>query len=373
MTTEACHAAAPSKELPRPEPMPLGKPAQIPATPVKGDVHCGISYYDPANYAALTHPDDDHRLRFLSDMANFKPTADFVFPVRKCRKYNTRWEEKRPWLRYSLENDSAFCTSCLCFSTIEASASSNLPFLKGGFTNWKKAFGIKDSYLDKHSSSTDHITSTQRTVNFLHTIQNAGSDIHSKISKSAGIAQIRQKKGILSVIDIVIAMGQRGIPFRGNWLKEDQAEDGNFAFFTAWKANFDNELSEHLKYSSKAGKYTSPQIQNEIISLCEKDIRQKIVDGISQYWSILADETQDCSTSEQISICVRYVTKNEVHDFLGFVETEKMDAKTISDKLISSLTEWGLNMDNLVGQGYDGAAVMSSSKNGVQAIVGHMC
>ena len=51
--------------------MPLGKPAQIPATPVKGDVHCGISYYDPANYAALTQPDDDHRLRFLSDRADF--------------------------------------------------------------------------------------------------------------------------------------------------------------------------------------------------------------------------------------------------------------------------------------------------------------
>ena len=52
---------------------------------------------------------------------------------------------------------------------------------------------------------------------------------------------------------------------------------------------------------------------------------------------------------------------------LGFVQIEKMDAQTIADKIISSVTHWGLNMGNLVGQGYDGAATMSPSKNGVQA------
>ena len=49
-------------------------------------------------------------------------------------------------------------------------------------------------------------------------------------------------------------------------------------------------------------------------------------------------------------------------DFLGFGQIEQMDAQTIADKIISSVTSWGLNMDNLVGQGYDGAATMSSSK-----------
>ena len=54
-------------------------------------------------------------------------------------------------------------------------------------------------------------------------------------------------------------------------------------------------------------------------------------------------------------------------EFLGFVQIEKMDAQTIADKIISSVTRWGLNMGNLVGQGYDGAATMSPSKNDVQA------
>ncbi|XP_041374848.1 zinc finger MYM-type protein 1-like [Gigantopelta aegis] len=44
-----------------------------------------------------------------------------------------------------------------------------------------------------------------------------------------------------------------------------------------------------------------------------------------------------------------------------------MDAQTIADTLVNSVTGWGLCMDDLVGQGYDGASVMSSCKNGVQA------
>lgn len=54
-------------------------------------------------------------------------------------------------------------------------------------------------------------------------------------------------------------------------------------------------------------------------------------------------------------------------DFIGFVKLEKMDAKSISEKLLSSVEGWGLDMSYLVAQGYDGASVMSSGKNGVQA------
>ena len=59
----------------------------------------------------------------------------------------------------------------------------------------------------------------------------------------------------------------------------------------------------------------------------------------------MADETQDCGTREQISICIRYVTNNEVQEhFLGFVQTAKTDAASISAALISALKAWGLDM-----------------------------
>ena len=78
----------------------------------------------------------------------------------------------------------------------------------------------------------------------------------------------------------------------------------------------------------------------------------------------MADETQDVSTSEQVSLCARYVNvENEIcEEFLGFVQVSKMNAESIAEAMISAIQH-----SHLVGQGYDGASVMSSSKNGVQA------
>ena len=83
----------------------------------------------------------------------------------------------------------------------------------------------------------------------------------------------------------------------------------------------------------------------------------------------MADETQDCSDVEQLSICARFVNKNcEVcEEFLGFLKLTNLDAGTIARNIFDALRERGLNLEYLVGQGYDGAAVMSSPINGVQA------
>ena len=82
----------------------------------------------------------------------------------------------------------------------------------------------------------------------------------------------------------------------------------------------------------------------------------------------MADETTDVSATKQMSICIRFVNSNmEVcEEFLGFVKLTKMDAQSVFDVLIPTLEGWELDLRALVGQGYDGANVMSRSKNGLQ-------
>ena len=81
----------------------------------------------------------------------------------------------------------------------------------------------------------------------------------------------------------------------------------------------------------------------------------------------MADETEGVSNMGQVSVCARLVHNYEVYEeFLGFVAA-KMDAQTIADALLSTLKQWEANLAFLVGQGYDGASVMGSSKSGVQA------
>ena len=147
-----------------------------------------------------------------------------------------------------------------------------------------------------------------------------------------------------SIIDVILNLGHTGIPLGGNWIKDEQ-KDGNLVHFVEWSSRFDSDLADHLKYHSKAGKYLCPQIQNEIIAISERKVRESIVNSISKYWSLMADETEDCATQEQLSICFRFVKHNEVcEEFLGFVELEKLDPQTIADTLTSTLSDWGLDM-----------------------------
>jgi hypothetical protein len=71
------------------------------------------------------------------------------------------------------------------------------------------------------------------------------------MAKEVAIQRVRTKKGIMSIIDVVVALGKRGIAFRGNWDKVKKIEDGNFSFFVDWKSGFDEDLKEHFTKNAK--------------------------------------------------------------------------------------------------------------------------
>ena len=61
--------------------------------------------------------------------------------------------------------------------------------------------------------------------------------------------------------------------------------------------------------SQKTDKYTSPQIQNEILKVFSLRILKSIATSIQEtkYFSVMADEVTDSSNKEQFSICFRSV------------------------------------------------------------------
>jgi hypothetical protein len=93
-------------------------------------------------------------------------------------------------------------------------------------------------------NSESHKIASEKASNFIRTHE-TGVNIRTRLSEQLAEQQHRTKQGDLSIIDIIISLGQRGIPFRGDWDKVKKAEDGNFAFFVNWKSKFDTELKEH--------------------------------------------------------------------------------------------------------------------------------
>ncbi len=92
-----------------------------------------------------------------------------------------------------------------------------------------------------------------------------------------------------------------------------------------------------------------------------KEVREREV------FSIIADETKDLQKKEQVSLVIRYYYNGMIHEsFLDFRRADSLEAAVLTSLIINCLERHGLEYrTNLVGQGYDGAAVMSGKHSGV--------
>lgn len=85
----------------------------------------------------------------------------------------------------------------------------------------------------------------------------------------------------------------------------------------------------------------------------------------AKYYSILGDEAAS-HNEEKLSIVIRFVDANKDirEEFLEFSGTK---GAAVSETLLSTLRSLNIPIEDCRGQGYDGAASMSSQRVGVQA------
>ena len=119
--------------------------------------------------------------------------------------------------------------------------------------------------------------------------------------------------------------------------------------------------------------HLSPLIQNEKTSIIGKDLLQaNLVKEINRarLFSILADQVESQHV-EQLPLCIRFVDDDDNirEEFLECGQCKRIDGKSIAEEILYVLKKVGLDVNNCRGQGYDGAANMSSEAVGVQRII----
>ena len=99
--------------------------------------------------------------------------------------------ETRPWIRYSVQNDSIFWSYCVCFGKDNTDST----FVKKGVKNWKKAPGVKHSSLDKHMHSEEHRMAEKKALSWLKNCT-SGNNIASKIGVKFVNNKFKPKKAL---------------------------------------------------------------------------------------------------------------------------------------------------------------------------------
>ena len=123
----------------------------------------------------------------------------------------------------------------------------------------------------------------------------------------------------------------------------------------------------------KTDKYTSPEIQNEILKIMSLSVLRQITSFLqsAKFLTIMVDETTDVSNKEQVVVCFRWVDNSlEAHEeFIGLHEVESTQASVLYSVVCDILRRLNLSISKLRGQCFDGASAMTGTRNGLVKLI----
>ena len=116
--------------------------------------------------------------------------------------------------------------------------------------------------------------------------------------------------------------------------------------------------------------YTSRIAVTEFIEALGTWVEAYLLKHLHQtpFYSIMADECTDVSTVEELSLFFRWIENGEpTEHFIKLLPMKRTDAKSIYSALVECLKSKNIQLSNLIGMGFDGAATFSGKKSGIQA------
>ena len=291
------------------------------------------------------------------------------FPPRTIgkqrRSFCSSWYQKYPWLHYQEANDSVLCFHCHVAERrhLPITLNKDVAFLSVGFSNWKKAI----ERFNKHEKTTSH----RQAVELVEKMPKTTRDVGDMLSSIHAQQKAENREMLKIILSSIRFLGRQGLALRGRFKEADENNqagevDSNFIQLLKLRAEDNPKL---LKWMEKSrDKFTSPDIQNEILSIMSLYIQREINSEISGKWfTIMVDETTDLSNTEQMVFCLRYVDDSlEVHEeFIGLYSLDSTSAESIVSTVKDVLLRMNLTTENCRGQCYDGASSMSGRKSGV--------
>ena len=278
----------------------------------------------------------------------------------KMRSFQTAWYKEFPFIEYSKNNDAVYCFCCRHFP---AMSGKHEDAFTSGFSNWHKAV----EKLRKHSESASHKNSMELWANYMQT--RVSGTVLESITTQSVIQTKENREYIESLLKVAILCAKQEIALRGHREGPESPNKGNFLEIFDLLKSENDWLDKRAASAAKNAKYTSPDIQNSLLQATCRAVLEGIKEEVhlAKYFVIMVDESRDISKIEQVSLCVRYCLDSKVYErFLGFYDTQKVDAENLTSLIIQALLDHGLNIHDCIAQYYDGASVMSGEHSGVQ-------
>ncbi|XP_074592442.1 uncharacterized protein LOC141848299 [Curcuma longa] len=249
-------------------------------------------------------------------------------------------------------------------------------FTVQGYSDWKIVRNGKKCAFLTHVGSTpcsDHNNALRSCQDLLNQSGHVENIINVHTNEEREKNRLRLKVSVAAVRWLTF----QGYAFRGHNESIQSRNRGNFLQLVKLLAEFNPKVEKVvMKNALGNSKYTSPDIQKEILSIYAVAVRKHIRDEIGDFkFSIIVDETCDVAKREQMTLVLRFVDGAGVlqERFFDVIHVKNTKAMTLKDELCSVLRNHSLDIKNLRGQGYDGSSNMKGELNGLQALFLREC
>ncbi|CAC5412467.1 unnamed protein product [Mytilus coruscus] len=182
--------------------------------------------------------------------------------------------------------DALYCACCVLFGNENTRDKS---FVTTPVSDWSNIH----NYIKRHERLEFHSHNDQCSLHFVNVKESKTEPITSLLSTKQK-EDIERNRHILSqIIDVLILCGRQNIAIRGH-----TPEKSNFMAILRHTAKQDEILKSHLDNQFANVKYTSPDIQNEILKICGEIVRNRIVCDCNKanFFALIGDEATDVST-----------------------------------------------------------------------------
>ena len=201
------------------------------------------------------------------------------------------------------------------------------------------------------------------------------STIISQLDSHHKATVLKNRQYLKVIIETLMFTAQQNISQRGheeNRFNISEIKDinrGNFLELLSLRCRdlpwLGNMLHEKLE---KRTQWTSPKIQNELLSILADRVLQRIIIDVQESgkFSIILDETSDISRIEQVSLCLSYIADGiKKETFVGFYDTKSTEGEVLYALVKKVIKDLNLELENIVGKCFDGAANMSGIYKGL--------
>ncbi|XP_018368022.1 PREDICTED: zinc finger MYM-type protein 1-like [Trachymyrmex cornetzi] len=311
------------------------------------------------NYFQNKHANYTSSLRIYKTQNRSFSSSMFVRVLANGEKHD------RKWLMYSESTGCVFCYVCKLFSNANSRESK---FVKGGFSDWKKA----TESITSHENSKEH-----KDCLIIWISRTSATNLIDKELATTIQNETRYWTEILNrVLAVIRFLAERGLAFRGKNEVVGASNNGNYLGALELIAQFDPFLEKHLQMHANKGRghvsYLSKTICEEFIKILAAKVFTTILSEIKEakYFGLIVDSTPDLSHIDQLTIVMRYCLKGSIIErFLCFIPIYSHTGESLSTEVLNLLENNSIDICDCRAQTYDNASNMSGKYNGCQALI----